>query len=115
MIVEDTATEVQPGQMKKTRFLTELRAKICRAAEAVLAASGRTTEDCPYLDFWFGLYGQKDSRYIERAIHKYAPEASSASSARDYIPVIVDRVRRSVAVWAKTGEITGVPAGLSAD
>ena len=35
------------------------------------------------------------------------------SAARDYIPLIVDRVSRAVTVWAATGEITGVPGGLS--
>ncbi|HSE38995.1 MAG TPA: DUF4157 domain-containing protein, partial [Blastocatellia bacterium] len=115
MIADDNAIDLQPGQMKKAVFLAELRTKICRAAEAILAETGRTTKDCPYLDFWFSFYGQKDSRHIERAVHKYAPEASGATSAKQYIPPIVNRVSRSVAVWAKTGKITGIPEGLLAD
>lgn len=112
MIVEDTATDLLPGQMKKTEFLVELRAKVCRAAEAVLAKTGRTTEDCPYLNFWFDFYGQKESRHIEGAIHKYEPETSGATTASAYIPLIVGRVRRGVEVWAKTGQITGIPEDM---
>ncbi|HSE38993.1 MAG TPA: DUF4157 domain-containing protein, partial [Blastocatellia bacterium] len=115
MIVEDTATDLQAGQMKKGEFLAELRTEVCRTAEAAMADNGRTTDDCPYLDFWFNYYSEKDSQHIERAIRKYAPETSRVTAAREYISMITVRVRRSVEVWARTGEMTGVPEGLLAD
>ena len=115
MIVEDTATDLQAGQMKKGEFLAELRTEVCRTAEAAMAGTGRTTDDCPYLDFWFNYYSEKESQHIERAIRKYAPETSRVTAAREYIPMITVRVRRGVEVWARTGEMTGVPEGLLAD
>lgn len=112
LLVEDSAEEVAPGQMRKTEFLTELRTAVCSTAEAVLTGTGRTTEGCPYLDYWFDYYSERDSQHIERAIHRYAPEAAGVITARGYIPIITVRVRRSVEAWAKTGEITGVPEGV---
>lgn len=114
LIVEDDAEQIGPDQMRRSDFLSELQAAVCAAADEELANSGNSTEGCPYVDFWFGYYRTRDSRQIERAIHKYAPEAETATSARDYIPIITDRIRRAVAVWATTGEVTGVPEGVSA-
>jgi len=111
LIAEDSAGELAPGQMKKSEFLAELHSSVCRTAEEALARTGRSTEGCPYLDYWFGYYSRQDRSHIERAIHKYAPEASSVTTASEYISLIVARVRRSVELWAMTGEITGAPEG----
>jgi hypothetical protein len=99
--------------MRKSEFLSRLRAEVCRESEEAMKGTGRTTEGCPYVDKWFGYYADKDSTYIERSLKKYAPEAVAATSASDYIPVVAARVRRSVEVWARTGEITGVPDELA--
>jgi hypothetical protein len=112
LIVEDSAEEVRAGHMKKSEFLTELRAKVCSEAEDILGFIGRTTEGCPYLDYWFDYYGNQDSQHIERAIQRYSPEASSATTARDYIPIITARVRRGVEAWMRTGELSEVPEGV---
>src|SRR4030095_4328224 len=111
LIAEDSADELAPGQMKRSEFLAELHTAVCQTAEEALAGTGRSTEGCPYLDYWFGYYGRQDRSHIERAIYKYAPEASSVTTASEYISLIVARVRRSVEVWARTGEITGAPEG----
>src|SRR5205823_1504299 len=113
LIAEDTVTELRSNQMKKSDFLAELRAELCRTAEAALAGTGRTTSDCPYLDLWFGYYSKQDSLHIERAVRRYAPETASATTARDLIPLIAERVRRGVEVWVKTGKIIGVPEGIT--
>jgi len=112
LIVDDDG-EAGPGQMKKSEFLTRLRASVCSEAEAAMAGSGQTTEGCPYIARWFDYYQDKDSRYIERALRKYAPEASGVSTASDYIPIVAARVRSSVETWSRTGEITGVPEDLA--
>ena len=113
LIVEDDQETVQSGQIKKSDFLTRVRAEICAAANAILAATGRTTNDCPYLNFWLNYYSSQSGQSIEQAIHRYAPETAGVNSARDYVSLIVDRVSRAVTVWATTGEITGVPRGVS--
>ena len=99
--------------MKKGEFLDELRTSVCATADAELAAVGRSTEGCPYIEYWISYYRTRSSDHIERAIHMYAPETASATAARDYIPLIAERVRLGVATWSRTGRITGVPEELA--
>jgi hypothetical protein len=96
LLVEDEASELSPGQMKKSEFLDALRAAVCAAADAELAAVGRSTEGCPYIEYWIGYYGTRSGDYIERAIRKYAPETAGVTAAGDYIPLITERVRQGV-------------------
>ena len=111
LIVEDD-TSPGPGQMSKSAFLDELRTSACAVADAELAAVGRSTEGCPYIERWISYYRTKDSSHVERAIRKYAPETASVTSARDYIPLVNERIRQGVARWAQTGDLSGVPAEL---
>ncbi|MGB9180944.1 MAG: DUF4157 domain-containing protein [Pyrinomonadaceae bacterium] len=113
LLVEDEATEVGPGQMHKSEFLSQLRSAVCATADEALVKAGRNTEGCPYVEQWFAHYADKNSQYVERSLRRYAPEAAGAATARDYIPAVCNRVRRGVEVWAKTGEITGVPEELA--
>src|SRR5262249_37425466 len=61
---------------------------------------------------WLAFYRVQNSRHLEAAILKYAPDTADAVTARDYILHIRRRVRRAVAIWARTGKITGVPPGV---
>jgi hypothetical protein len=114
LLVGDETSQLEPGQMRKTEFLGRLREVVCSEAEQAMSGTGQTTEGCPYVEQWFGYYQDKDSRYIERSLHKYAPEAAGVNNANEYIPIVASRVRRSVETWAKTGELTGVPEDLAA-
>ncbi len=111
-LTEDATEQLAPGQLHKGEFLAQLRTEVCAASDAVLARVGRSTEGCPYLDYWFAYYAQQSSAHLERAIRRYAPESASARSARDYIPLLVARVRHGVETWATTGAITGVPTEI---
>jgi hypothetical protein len=111
-LVEDDATELGKGQMKKSAFLVQVTDVVCSTANAELAASGRSANDCPYISKWLAHYRNQSAAHIERALWRYAPEAAHAGSARDYLSVIRRRVRQAVATWAKTGKITGVPPGV---
>jgi hypothetical protein len=113
LIVEDEAAELTTGQMRKSDFLAELRGAACAAADEALASAGRDTRGCPYIEQAFDSYAGRPAAYIERALRKYAPEAAGATSARDYIPAVSERVRRGVSVWAETGEVAGVPEELA--
>ena len=113
LIVEDETQEVGPGQMRKSEFLDELRTAICAAADAELAAVGRSTEGCPYIEQGFARYRAMSGSQLERGLRRYAPEVAGATTARDYIPAVRERVRRGVAVWATTGQITEVPEELA--
>ena len=113
LLVPDDAERVAAGQMRKSAFLARLHREVCAAAEPILATIGRDTSGCPYLHYWFDLYRERESAAIEGALRRYAPEAESATRAEDYIEVVVTRVRRAVTTWVRTGEITGVPEGVS--
>ena len=116
LIVEDEAVDFAPGRMGKTAFLTVLQDAVCSTAETILEAVGRSTEGCPYLDFWFTYYAGRSSTHIEQAIHRYAPEAAAGiTAARDYIPLIVARVRLGVERWALHGELSGIPEDVPLD
>lgn len=115
LILEDTAADLDSSQMTKSNFLRELRSTVCSTAEEMLAGTGRSTEGCPYLDYWFEYYDNQDSRHIERAVHRYAPETLRATSVSDYIDLINVRARRGIEVWIRTGEITEIPEGVSVD
>jgi hypothetical protein len=113
LIVDDGANEVRQGQMRKGEFIDELRVAICEAADAELAAVGRSTAGCPYVEYWLGYYRTRSARQAETALRRYAPEAAASANARDYIPFVAQRVRQAVAGWANTGEVTGVPPEVS--
>jgi hypothetical protein len=114
LIVDDNAVQLAPAQMRKTQFLDQLQSEVRAAADAELVSVGSSAQGCPYIENWIGYYRSRPSQYVERALRKYAPDAAAAASAGDYIPLVAQRVRRAVSVWATTGEITGVPEGVAA-
>src|ERR1700733_5973585 len=113
VVVDDEAKTVAPHQMRKSQFIAVLRAEACTAADAILASVGHTTKSCPYIEKWLGFYEKQDSRHIERALHKYAPETSGAKSALDTIRLVVTRVQKAALTWAKTGKVEGLPPELA--
>jgi hypothetical protein len=108
LLTEDEA-DVTGGQMRKSEFLAALRVDVCAAVDDALSATGRDSQGCPWIDHWLGYYQGRSSSQIERSVRRYAPESRGATSAQDYIQLVTARVRRSAEVWAKTGEVTGVP------
>ena len=112
LLQADEATSPAPEQMRKSEFLDQLRTAVCATAEAALAASGQSTDGCPYLVYWFDYYGRQSAEHIEAALHRYAPETRRVGTAREYIPLVTARVRAAVDTWVRTGEITGVPEGI---
>ena len=112
-IVDDHVDVLGPGQMKRSDFLAALKLAVCSGASETLANTEWSAMGCPYIERWFSHYGNQSSAYIEKAIRRYAPETVAGTSASAYIPAITARVRRAVATWANTGEITGVPPGVS--
>ena len=109
LIVDDDSQEIQPGQMRKTDFLTALRSSVSTAAEQSLKGTMWSSLGCPYIDRWFNYFNNQSGAHVERALLKYAPDAASAATARDYIPIVTDRVRRGIGEWRETGQVTGLP------
>ncbi|MBN9385059.1 MAG: DUF4157 domain-containing protein [Chitinophagaceae bacterium] len=112
LIVDDSTAELQEGQMKKTQFLQQLREGICNGIDPVLAGAGRSSEGCPYLNYWMGLYEGKDAAHIEQAAKKYAPDTVNAKTAEEYISIIVERAVKAAETWVATGKLSGVPEGV---
>ncbi|MFP5261552.1 MAG: DUF4157 domain-containing protein [Blastocatellia bacterium] len=112
LIIDDDA-QLGPNQMRKSQFLDQLQSAVISAADAELARVGRTALGCHYIKDWIGYYRSRPAAYVERSLHKYAPDATSASSASAYIPFVAEHIKRAVSVWAATGQITGVPEELA--
>jgi uncharacterized protein DUF4157/putative zinc-binding metallo-peptidase len=104
LIVEDDAQSIQPGQMRKGEFLTQLRTATNRAAEESLAGTMWSSMGCPYIERWFGHYEGQSAQHVERAVQRFVPEARGMTNARDYIPLVTNRLRRGIAQWRETGQ-----------
>jgi molecular chaperone GrpE (heat shock protein) len=113
LIVEDDAPVLAPGQARKGAFIELLHRAVCATADAELAAAGRSTQGCPHLGFWLGYVSGRSAAEIGQIIAGYAPQTRGATTAAALIPPVVERVRLAMAVWVKTGKVTGVPQGLS--
>ncbi len=105
LIVEDDAQSLEAGQMRKSEFLTELRTATTSAAEETLAGTMWSAMGCPYLDRWFSHYEGQSAQHVERAVQRYTPETRGARNARDYIPLVTNRLRRGIEQWRDTGEV----------
>ncbi|HEY6724388.1 MAG TPA: DUF4157 domain-containing protein, partial [Polyangiaceae bacterium] len=108
------AETVAPGQLRKTEFLTLVRAEVTSAADAILESAGRSTRDCPYLQSLFGFLAARDVRYLERTLTSFDPHAR-VETPLDYVPAIVSQVRASTQAWLETGRITGLPAEVPSE
>jgi peptidoglycan hydrolase-like protein with peptidoglycan-binding domain len=112
LIVEDDAEQVANGQMRKSEFLDAVTAAACAAADAQLAAAGRSSDGCPYVAQILDRARGYTASRVERGVRLYVPATVSATTANDYIAPFARRVAEGVTRWMTTGEITGVPAEL---
>lgn len=114
LIVEDTVTDLQPGQMHKSVFLSELRSSVYAAAETALAGTMFSAIGSPWIERWFNHYQTLNAQQLEAAVQRFTPSAAGINSGRDYIPLITGRIRQTIENWNRTGQITGLPEGLFA-
>ncbi|MGA2117418.1 MAG: DUF4157 domain-containing protein [Bryobacteraceae bacterium] len=113
-IVDDDVRELSAGQMRKSDFLSALRQALCQTVDEALKGTSRSTDGCPWIERLFAAYASQSSSDVEAAVRRYVPKAASVQSAAGYISLILARVGRAAAVWAKTGQVTGLPEGFSA-
>ena len=113
LIVDEDAAEAPPGALRKPEFLSALKQSVCATVDSGTAGTGESSAGCPWIAHWFEYYEGKSARHLERALLKYAPEARGATTAYDYIAAVTARVQQSVAAWRETGEVTGLPEGMS--
>lgn len=93
------------GQLSKLEFFATLRQHIIVAAEAELAGTDWSVDNCPWLEYWFAYYERRSARDAEAALLRYAPGARDAIDASGYLEPAVERVREAIRRWRETGEV----------
>ena len=107
MIVEDD-TAPGPGQMTRSAYLAEARRAVTEAADSELTEVGRSTQDCPYLEYWLAHFEQRSAVWIERVLVRYAQPAGE--TAQDLLDATVERVRQGIRDWKQYGRIADTTA-----
>jgi hypothetical protein len=111
LLVEDDQAP-SAGQMRKSAFLDELYATLCRTVERGFEGTPYEGRGCPFLEQSIDAYRHRPAADGEAMLRRWAGEAAGVTTAAGYVPVIERRVRRSVEVFVATGDITGVPDEL---
>ncbi|HXB64547.1 MAG TPA: DUF4157 domain-containing protein [Solirubrobacteraceae bacterium] len=102
-------SDPQPGQMRLSDFLAQLKPALCGIAESRL---GDQAQGCPWIEYWIASYGGRQVAEVEQVVLNYAPVASGATSAEGLIAAMCDRVSTGITTWQQTGQLD-VP-GVSA-
>lgn len=110
-IVGDGETQ-EPWQICKSKFLDGLKSAVVKVAEEVLAEIGQSTNDCPYIAYWFDYYASAEAKHIEKAIRRYAPETNDAQNSDELIRLLANRVRQGFKNHVSNGSLEGVPAEI---
>jgi len=98
--------------MTVSAFMDALESRLRPVCDAELAAAGRSTEGCPYLDGWLAFYRAQPAARVERAIRRYTGAEGTAAALLD---AVVSRARRAAAEWARTGRVPELPGGVPGD
>lgn len=118
LIVEDTVEPIQPEQMHKSEFLSQLRTSINRTVDTALAELSTVQRIlwAPMvqleIDRQFDIYSTQNSQTLESYGRRYAPRATQAT---DYIPAICEQVRGAIVqqVVPNSTESTSTPESIS--
>lgn len=111
LLVAD-GTKPGPGQMARGDFLRAIRDAAGEAAEEGLAPVGHSARGCPWIGHYFRYYRRQSAERIEADLGRWVPAARAAASADELLAAATEHVRASVARWAASGELTGLPRGL---
>ena len=113
-VVSDEATPSE-HQVRKTEFLASLESEIRKVADSVLERVHQTSENCPYIPYWFNHYQEATPEHLLRAIGKYAPAAALAKSWQEIIQAVTGQVYTAFSKHISTGTLDGVPADVPKD
>ena len=98
----------------KAAFLARLKKGITNVADATLAPIGQTTQDCPYIAYWFSYYADKDPGHIQTSISRYL-KGDVVGTESALIEKITSRVQQALAENVRTGSLAGVPDDVPKD
>ncbi|MEM8934701.1 MAG: hypothetical protein AAGE94_26130, partial [Acidobacteriota bacterium] len=114
-LIADDAASLGPGQIDRETFLAELRAAVGEIANEILAEIGQTSDDCPYITYWFAYYGGRNAMQIENAVHRFAPTTVDSTSWQDVVSQVADRVGEGLRNFVETGSVAAIPEELPDD
>ena len=112
VVVDDAVDEVGAGQMKKSDFLARLGVAVTAAARTALAGTPHAGRAEGPIAMWLDACARQDVDRLNRDLRRAASDRPPPATAEEYIAVVAERVRTSVAAWATSGEITGIPPGM---
>jgi len=98
----------------KGAFLGSLKKSISNVADATLAQIGQTSQDCPYIAYWFSFYADKEPAHIQTSISKYL-KGDVVGSESAIIEKITTRVQQALAENVRNGSLAGVPDDVPKD
>ena len=93
-------------------FMARLKKEVTSVADKILVSIGETSDNCPYISYWFQYYSNHDAAYVNRALLKYIPALSGTSDKMKAIELIVKRVQQGLMDNLNTGSLDAVPDGV---
>ena len=112
LLVEDDAEPVH-GQMRRAEFMEALRSSVLRRRGRCFRRQRPRLAGVSLhrLLVWLLPGSQRvTDRTVAPALR--AGKAAKAASARDYIRVVTARLRRSAGIYARTGQLVGLPEDM---
>jgi hypothetical protein len=110
-ITDDNATP-EAGQMRKTAFMTRLKAEVCETVNQAMAGTPFTSDNCPYIQTLFAIHENSSPSRIEALIFRYCPAAIQAQSADELIQHIKSKAFTVSRQWAENGGNAGAAAQI---
>jgi Domain of unknown function (DUF4157) len=113
LIVEEDASNLSPGQMKKSDFLRQLRQPVSDAVQGASQGEAGQATGSAAIEPWFQHYAGQGAQELESAIQSSVPGAGKVADAGSYIPLVAAHVASTVGDSSTTGTVPpGLPAGL---
>ncbi|HEX8693771.1 MAG TPA: DUF4157 domain-containing protein [Longimicrobium sp.] len=108
-VLADDGAAAGPGEAAVSGWLDALEGRLRAACDGELAAVGRDTEGCPYLERWLAHYRGQSAAHVESAARRYT--GSDAGTPAGLADAVVARARAAAAEWARTGRVPDLPGG----
>jgi hypothetical protein len=104
LIANDDARSVAPEQMRKSEFLSVVRAGMAGLEPGAGGAGGGQASR------WLDYFEASDASTLEDAIHRFVPETSRARTAHDYLRMLAAKARNEAGGTATGGKSAGKPS-----
>jgi hypothetical protein len=115
LIADDSTPDedLQPGQMKRSLFLGQMRTAIDQTVEKALSGTAYSLLSGPVVDQQFSAYASKDNASLESAIRQQVPAAAGATTASAFIPAICAHVHAQIKGETERGLAGAVEEGAA--